>query len=178
MLALVAVVRNSNNAMEKMPEMNRIWAIKLICLFCLIHFFSITEGQKVVDTLVTTGNVIHKDKRLDLLGKKMREYNEGLSYRTQLVKGFRLLLLKTTDRDAVMKLRARLLQEYPDHKNYLVFTAPSLKLKFGNFTNKEEAEKMRKQLLDQNFVSGNIYLLNEQVELKPVDKNLESKEDN
>jgi hypothetical protein len=85
--------------------------------------------------------------------------------------------MKTSDRDAVMKLRTLLLQEYPEHKNYVVFIAPSLKLKFGNFANRADAEKMRKQLLDQKLVSGNIYILSEQVEMKPVDKNPLSKEE-
>lgn len=152
-------------------------AIKLICVLSWMSFFSSAEGQTISDTLESTRNVIQKDKRLDLLGEKMREYNEGLSQRTQLVNGFRLLLMKSSDRDAVMKLRTKLLQEYPEHKNYVVFIAPSLKLKFGNFSNRADAEKMRKQLLDQKLVSGNIYILNEQVEIKPVDKNQLPKED-
>jgi hypothetical protein len=129
------------------------------------------EAQTITDTLKRTGNRIQKDLRLDVLGRKMAEYNEGLAQRTQLVSGFRLLLMKTTDRDAVMKLRSTLLQEYPDQKNYLVFTAPYIQLKFGNFITRADAEKMRKALLDQQLVSGNVYILNEKVEQKPVDKN-------
>jgi hypothetical protein len=41
----------------------------------------------------------------------------------------------------------------------------------GNFIDKAEAEKIRKQLTDANIINGNIYLLNEKVEQKPVDKN-------
>jgi hypothetical protein len=177
MPVLVVVVRNSNNAMEKMLDLFPNKAIKLICVLSWMCFFTSAEGQTITDTLESTHNIVQKDKRLDLLGAKMREYNEGLSQRTQLVNGYRLLLMKTSDRDAVMKLRTLLLQEYPEHKNYVVFIAPSLKLKFGNFANRADAEKMRKQLLDQKLVSGNIYILSEQVEMKPVDKNPLSKEE-
>jgi hypothetical protein len=163
--------------MEKMLNQFKNKSTKWVCLLSMILFFSSVEAQTITDTLESTGNVVFKDKRLDLFGKKMKEYNEGLSQRTQLVNGFRLLLMKTTDREAVMKLRARLLQDYPEHKNYVVFVAPSLKLKFGNFASRADAEKMRKQLMDQNLVSGNIYILGEQVEIKPADKNQLSKDD-
>ena len=37
----------------------------------------------------------------------------------------------------------------------------------GNFTDKTEAEKLKKQLLAQKIVTGNIYVLPETVEIKP-----------
>jgi hypothetical protein len=167
----VAAERNSSNAMERMP--NRVNKRIAACLFTAgwLVFFINAKAQVITDTFPRTGNLVRKDVRLDVLGRKMAEYNEGLAQRTQLVSGFRLLLMKTTDRDAVMKLRSTLLQEYPDQKNYLVFTAPYIQLKFGNFITRADAEKMRKELLDQQLVSGNVYILNEKVEQKPLDKN-------
>jgi hypothetical protein len=51
------------------------------------------------------------------------------------------------------------------------FLAPYIKLKMGNFTDKAEAERIRNELKALNIVTGNIYLVNEKIELKPVDKN-------
>jgi hypothetical protein len=76
-----------------------------------------------------------------------------------------------------MKLRSTLLQQYPEHKLYMTFLAPYIKLKMGNFTDKAEAERIRKELQTLNIVTGNIYLLNEKIELKPVDKNVAPIED-
>ena len=124
------------------------------------------------DTVVVSNtHSIHKDKRVDVFGKKMAEYNESLALKIQLVNGYRLMLLNTTDRDLAMKVRTTLLQQFPEHKVYMTFQSPYIKLKIGNIIDKNEAEKLKKQITDLNIVTGNIYLLNEKVEQKPVDKN-------
>lgn len=123
------------------------------------------------DTLVKGYATIQKDSRIDVLGKKMAEYNENLSSKLKMVKGYRLMLLSTNDRAQAMQVRSQLLQQYPEHKVYMVFQTPYIKLKMGNFADKSEAEKIRKSLLKSEIVSGNIYLLPEMVESrqdKPV----------
>ena len=142
------------------------------CFFFLIVMgFSALAQIDIEDSVAPVKNIIHKDSRIDMLGKKMTEYNEGLALKVQMVNGYRLMLINTTDRDAAMKLRTTLLQQYPEHKLYMTFLAPYIKLKMGNFTDKAEAERIRKELQALNIVTGNIYLLNEKIELKPVDKN-------
>ena len=142
------------------------------CFFFLIMMgFTSSAQVDIVDSVASEKNIIHKDSRIDVLGKKMAEYNEGLALKVQMVNGYRLILINTTDREIAMKLRSTLLQQYPEHKLYMSFLAPYIKLKMGNFTEKAEAERIRNELLAQNIVTGNIYLLNEKIELKPVDKN-------
>jgi hypothetical protein len=139
--------------------------------------FSAVAQNDVEDSVAPINNIIHKDSRIDVLGKKMAEYNEGLALKVQMVNGYRLMLINTTDREAAMKLRSTLLQQYPEHKLYMTFLAPYIKLKMGNFTDKAEAERIRNELQTLNIVTGNIYLLNEKIELKPVDKNVAPIED-
>jgi hypothetical protein len=103
----------------------------------------------------------------------MNEYNASLAFKTKMVDGFRLMLLKTADREEALKLRSNLLKLYPDQKLYMLFVSPNIKLKMGNYTDRAEAEKMRKLLLDQKIVSGNIYILPEKVEQKPSPKSNE-----
>jgi hypothetical protein len=142
------------------------------CFFFLIFLGQVSKAQvDVEDSIAIEKNIIHKDPRIDALGQKMAEYNEALALKIKMVDGYRLMLLNTTDRTFAMKLRSTLLQQYPEHKLYMSFLTPYIKLKMGNFTEKAEAEKMRKELLAQKIVSGNIYLVNEKIELKPVDKN-------
>ena len=142
------------------------------CFFFLIMMGNVSIAQDTFeDSVAVEKNIIHKDPRIDVLGKKMAEYNEGLALKIKMVSGYRLMLLNTTDRAFAMKLRTTLLQQYPEHKLYMSFLAPYIKLKMGNFVDKAEAESMKKELQTLNIVTGNIYLVNEKIELKPVDKN-------
>lgn len=128
-------------------------------------------SQKVkMDTVISGNATLIKDSRVDLLSKKMADYNEGLANRVKSERGYRLMLLNTTDRALAMQVRSSLLQQYPDEKVYMIFMSPYIKLKFGNFTDKSEAEKTRKQILASKIVTGNVYLLPEMVEVKS-DKN-------
>jgi hypothetical protein len=76
------------------------------------------------------------------------------------------MLLNTTDRPYAMKVRSQLMQQYPDQKVYISFVSPYIKLKFGNYPEKADAEKARKMMLAAKIVSGNIYLVPEMVEQK------------
>lgn len=145
---------------------------RIYVLFLLSMSFSATLfSQKIKsDTLVSNNTVLIKDSRVDLLSKKMAEYNEGLANRVKSERGYRLMLLNTTDRALAMQVRSSLLQQYPDEKVYMIFMSPYIKLKFGNFTDKTEAEKIRKQIIASKIVTGNVYLLPEMVEVKS-DKN-------
>ena len=143
----------------------------LSLLILILQSFTEVKGQDLLtDTLGNGKSIYIRDERVDLLGKKMAEYNESLAEKTKLVNGFRLMVLNTTDRNYAMKVRAALLQQYPDQKMYMVFLTPYIKIKLGNFINKVDAEKIRKKILDSKLVSGNIYILSEQVELKPKEK--------
>ncbi len=97
----------------------------------------------------------------------MAEYNEGLANKIHMQKGYRLMLLSTTDRNQAIQLRSQLLQQFPEHGVYMIFQSPYIKIKMGNFIEREEAEKTRKQLSKAEVVSGNIYIIPEMVEVKP-----------
>lgn len=141
-------------------------------LIFIILSLAFTFGVKAQDSIVPPRDFsVVKDERVDLLGKKMAEYNESLANKIQMVKGYRLMLLNTTDRALAMQVRSNLLQQYPDQKVYMTFLSPYIKIKFGNFLDKEEADKVRKQLISSKVVTGNVYLLPEMVEQKPEKQN-------
>ena len=141
-------------------------------LIFIILSLAFTFGVKAQDSIVAPRDFsVVKDERVDLLGKKMAEYNESLANKIQMVRGYRLMLLNTTDRALAMQVRSTLLQQYPDQKVYMTFLSPYIKIKFGNFLDKEEADKVRKQLIASKVVTGNVYLLPEMVEQKPEKQN-------
>ncbi|MEO5893031.1 MAG: SPOR domain-containing protein [Ferruginibacter sp.] len=123
------------------------------------------------DTNVTAGKVtVYKDSRLDILAKIEADFNDASALGPKAAKGYRLMVLSTNDRTQAMNLRARLLQRFPEQKVYMSFQPPYIKLKFGNFLEKTEADQYKKEITQNKLVTTNIYLVPEIIEIKP-DKN-------
>lgn len=143
-------------------------------LFILLLLNSSALMAQPIDTVLASGHRIIKDQRLDLLAKKEAVYYEALvAAGNRTAKGYRLMVLNTNDRNLALSVRSKLLQVYPDQKVYMSFQPPYIKLKFGNFPEKADAEKMRKEIQSRQLVTGNIYLVPETIEVKP-EKNKEN----
>ncbi len=124
------------------------------------------------DTLSVARVTVIKDGRLDELARREAAFNEAFALAPKAGKGYRLMVLSTNDRQLAQSVRAKLLQRYPDQKAYTVFQSPNIKLKFGNYVEKAEAEQMRKDILKNGIVTGNIYIVPETIEVR-LDKNKE-----
>ena len=163
--------------MEQFLQTGSIMKKTGILFFALAFFISVQAQTQVADSAVTGKVTINKDPRLDILAKKEAEFNAStVGFGTKAAKGYRLLVLSSNDRNYAMKIRASLLQRFPDQKVYMTFQAPFIKLKFGNFVEKADAEKFRKMITTYKIVTTNVYLVPEIVEVK-VDKNKEEEED-
>ncbi len=139
--------------------------MKRIAIIVLIGLASNTASAQ---DSTTTGKVtIIKDSRLDVLAKKEAGFNEALNLSPKAGKGYRLMVLSTNDRALAMKVRASLLQRYPEQKMYMIYQPPNIKLKFGDFPEKADAENVRKDLLKNKIVTGNIYIVPDRIEVKP-----------
>ena len=135
--------------------------MRFLFVFLLISLFAIDGFSQDLsrDTVITSEHaVIRKDKRVDLFGKKMAEYNESLALKIQLVDGYRLMLLNTTDRNLAMKVRSTLIQKFPEQKLYMTFLSPYIKIKVGNFIDRDEAEKVSKQIAALNLKIGRAHV--------------------
>lgn len=142
--------------------MRNIFFLLLLTMFGNVAFAQTSDSD-------SSGNLtIIKDPRIDVLAGKLSEYNEMMNVRkARTGKGYRLMVLTTSNRAQAMSVRTALMQQYPDHKVYMIFQSPFIKLKFGNYEEKKEAEEMRKQLLKSGIITGNIYLVPETIEVKP-----------
>lgn len=118
------------------------------------------------DTALNGKVTIQKDPRLDILAKKEAEFNAIAALGPRAAKGYRLMVLNSNDRNFAMKVRGQLLQNFPDQKVYMSFQAPFIKLKLGNFLDKDEAEKMKKQIVAKKIVTNNVYVVPEIIEVK------------
>jgi len=134
----------------------------LFILFSLLFFknsFAQTENNNKV--------VVIKDYRLNIIATKEAELNTALlKVKARTAKGYRLMVLNTSDKDYAFKVRAELLQKFPEQKPYMWFANPYIRLKFGNFRTKEEAEIYRRQI-SQMLGGANIYYLFETIEVEP-----------
>ena len=143
---------------------------RIVLLYLIGLQVDIATAQNNLITIDSTrpaGKVtIIKDSRLDELAKIEAGFNDDIVAKST-AKGYRLMLLSTSDRTLAMKVRTQLLQRYPEQKVYMSFQPPYIKLKFGNFLDKQEAEDYRKEILKNKMVASNIYLSSETVEVKP-----------
>ncbi|MEO6490505.1 MAG: SPOR domain-containing protein [Ferruginibacter sp.] len=140
--------------------------MKTFLFFILMNglLITATAQMNLPDSLGVV--TVHKDPRIEILGKKMADYNESLADKLHSMRGYRLMLLSTNDRAKALQVRTQLLQYFPEQEVYMVFQSPFIKIKFGNFLEKSEAEDYRKQITSIGVVSGNIYVLPEMVEVK------------
>ncbi|MFT3680649.1 MAG: hypothetical protein QM791_10280 [Ferruginibacter sp.] len=147
-------------------------------LFVFIFFTAALSAVKAQTAVIdndsgASGKVtVYKDPRLNELTKKEAAFNELLANATRAGKGYRLLVLSSNDRNLVMKVRGQLLQRFPEQKVYMSFQPPYIKLKFGNFVEKADAENYRKEIVKAKLVTTNIYTVPEKIEIKP-EKNKE-----
>ena len=116
----------------------------------------------------TSGIVVHKDPRIDMLIKKQIEINEVTTRSARrFVPGYRILVMNTNNREKVQEAKTKIYQRYPQQKTYMTWQAPFFKLKVGNFRDREEAEEFLIEL-KRIFPTG-IYLIRETVEVRPED---------
>lgn len=143
-------------------------------IFTFLYLLTTTTKAQVTatDSAVIGKVTVIKDNRLDELIRKEAAFNEVLNATGKSAKGYRLLVLNTNDRPMAMKVRSQLLQNFPEQKVYMGFQPPFIKLKFGNFLTREDAEFYKKDILRLKIITGNVYLLPETIEIKP-DKNKE-----
>ncbi len=138
-----------------------------ILIFLLFIFFNNCLFAQNTDSVTQDKVAIIKDYRLDILARRESEVNTAiLKSQARTARGFRLMVLNTSDKDYAFKVRTELLQKFPEQKPYMWYANPYIRIKFGNFRTKEEAEYYRKQI-SQMLNGANIYFLNETIEVVP-----------
>lgn len=112
--------------------------------------------------------VVEKDPRVDQLVRKQIGINDLTTRESRrFVQGFRIQVMNSPDRGKVLAAKARIYEQFPDWKPYLLYQSPNYKLRVGNFKTQEEAEDAMKQL-SPLFPSG-LYVIQDIIELKLSD---------
>lgn len=141
--------------------------MKPLLLFLLFLFLVNTSFGQGLDSAKENKVVVFKDYRLDILAAKEAEINTAiLKTQARIAKGFRLMVLNTSDKDYAFKVRAELLQKFPEQKPYMWYANPYIRIKFGNFRTREEAEVYQKQI--SKMLGGtSIYIIADTIEVDP-----------
>jgi hypothetical protein len=144
--------------------MKKLFLLTISCMACTLLF-----AQAATDSTASNNVIINKDPRLDIIAKKEADFNDanGVLFGGKVARGYRLMLLNTNDRALAMKVRAKLLQNFPEQKVYMSFQPPYIKLKFGDFLEKDDADDYKTQIANAKIITGNIYIVPELVEVKP-----------
>jgi hypothetical protein len=109
--------------------------------------FTITFLLSIITGFAQDSITVTKDARLDILTAKQIQINKrsAMMTSTGLYKGFRLQVLITTNRNDAFSMKSNMLGKFSDSKCYIVFQSPYFKVRLGNFVQREDAEKFRKQ---------------------------------
>lgn len=139
-----------------------------LCLFSLFSI-SLFAQQAVTDS---SSVIVHRDPRVDLLVKKQAEINEETTRNSKkIIRGFRLLVVNTNNREEAITAKTKLYQYFPELKSYLLYQSPYFKLKAGNFREKKDAENYQLRL-NKVFPKG-VFIMSDLIEVKPEKENNE-----
>lgn len=144
--------------------------MKYILSFSLLlfSFFSFAQHASQDTTRKPADSskiVIHADPRIDLLVKKQIQINEETSRDARRSgKGYRLLIISTSNRDEAIAAKTTIYTYFPELKAYLWHQSPYYKLKAGNFKERKDAEEYQKRL--KAYFPKGVFIMNDIVELK------------
>lgn len=109
---------------------------------------------------------LHQDARLDWLIKKQAEINEATTREARRTdKGFRLMIISTTNRDEAIAAKSKVLKYFPDLKAYLWYQSPYFRVKAGNFKDRKDAETYQKRMTI--YFPRGVFIMKDIIEVKP-----------
>lgn len=135
----------------------------LSILFCCLFLVIYAQSDSII---------VRKDGRLDMLNTIQTKLNKKAARMTYngLYHGYRLQVLSTQSREQAFELKANLLQRFPDQKAYTIYQSPYFKVRFGNFIERDEANRYKQQL--SIVYPQVIYIVNDNVEYTPKEEEI------
>lgn len=170
-------MRNIKKLLERLLPMRYKFILMKRFVLILALFVSLqsvaqnntTPGSPAV--LQTISVVVHKDPRIDVLIKKKAAINKASANVAHTMRGFRLLVINTNNRNEAIAAKTKVYTYFPELKAYLQYQSPYFKLRAGNFKTRDEAEKYRKTMTSM-FPKG-VFIVNAIIEIKPDKEEVE-----
>ncbi|HVM89792.1 MAG TPA: SPOR domain-containing protein [Puia sp.] len=109
--------------------------------------------------------IVHKDPRVDSLIQKQIQINDISTRESRrTTAGFRIQVISSSDRNKVFSTKARIYQQYPELKAYIIYRASHYTLKVGNFKTQEEAQPYFDKI-SRLYTTG-VYIIHDMIEAK------------
>lgn len=117
--------------------------IRVIIFFLFVSQCLFAQNKK------EEGIVIVKDKKIDAL------IQNRSNIRRVSTAGYRIQIYFDTDKDKVNETRLKFIKSYPKIESYITYDAPNYFLRVGDFSDKNDAEKFKKEIFreyPENFI--------------------------
>lgn len=139
-----------------------------ILLFFFFVIAAFTTQAQVVSKDSFSAVIVHKDPRFDEMAAKQAEINKKSYLSTShYVRGFRVQASNTQNRDEANEVKAELLRRFPDQKSYLLYQAPSFRVRIGNFLTQKDASQLRK-MVSALYPQKGVYIVPDIIEYTPT----------
>ncbi len=138
--------------------------------FASFLFSGIANAQTQLESDTMGTITLSVDSRVDVLADKQSKINKLAVHKNAngYYKGFRIMVLNTSDRNLANKAKADILRYFPGVKPYLAYQTPFFKLRAGNFLKREDAEKVRRDMA--KHFKDQLYVVNDLIELTPEEE--------
>lgn len=134
-------------------------------LFAALLVFSLQASAQDSLSTAKSSVVVHKDARLDLLVNKQAQINEVTTRDARKAgKGFRLLIIRTNNRDEAIAAKTKVYTYFPELKAYLWHQSPYYNVKAGNFKDRKDAEAYQKKM--NTYFPKGVFVMNDVIEMK------------
>lgn len=139
-----------------------------ILLFSFFVICAVATHAQAVSRDSFSAVIVHKDPRFDEMAAKQVEINKKSYLSTShYVRGFRVQASNTQNRDEANEVKAELLRRFPDQKSYLLYQAPSFRVRIGNFLTQKDASQLRK-LVSALYPQKGVYIVPDIIEYTPT----------
>ena len=113
--------------------------MRLLTLFLLLAFNAYSQDI----TIVNGGVTITMSREIDSLIKLKCNKIKDVKY---MIPGWRVQLDFSDDKNKLLKTREKFITYHPEIEKYICFDAPNWILRVGNFSDKNDAEKLIKDI--------------------------------
>jgi hypothetical protein len=119
--------------------------------------------------------IVNKDPRLDVLSSKQAEINKKAELRAKNgnYPGYRIQVINTPSRDEANAVKTEMLRRFPDQKVYLLYQAPTFRVRVGNFFTQKEGATLRK-MISTLYPGRGIYFVADRIEYMPPEEEEEN----
>ncbi len=140
--------------------MKKLLFIILVCSGCSISAQTIGLAKEYYGSVI-----VNKDPRLDVLSTRQAEINKRAVKlaRSGNYPGYRIQVVNTPSRDEANAVKTEMLRRFPDQKVYLLYQAPTFRVRVGNFLTQKEGATLRKMIASL-YPGRGIYFVSDRIE--------------